>query len=375
MNGVTGRMGTNQHLVRSIVAIRNQGGVLARPGAADHAGPDPGRPQRGQGRGARAGARHRAPDDRSRRRARQQGRRDLLRQRVDRPAAGADPEGDRRGQAHLHRKAGRADARRGARSLSTRGGGGRETRRRAGQALAAGPAEAEDADRFGLLRPHPLGARRVRLLGLRGRLAARAAAVVELPQGGRRRHHRRHAVPLALRPRQPVRRGAERAVPRRHAHPAAVGRGRQAVRGHRRGRRLRDLRARRRRHRPDQQLVVHARAPRRPRHVPRRRHARLGRGRTDRLPHPAAHRDAAAGVESGRAASHRLPRRPGSSSRRTARTTTRSRSNGSCSCGTSSTAVPSSGICWKARRACSSPSSAGRAGGSGASSTSRRSSA
>ena len=27
MNGVTGRMGTNQHLVRSIVAIRNPGGV------------------------------------------------------------------------------------------------------------------------------------------------------------------------------------------------------------------------------------------------------------------------------------------------------------------------------------------------------------
>ena len=27
MNGVTGRMGTNQHLVRSIVAIRKEGGV------------------------------------------------------------------------------------------------------------------------------------------------------------------------------------------------------------------------------------------------------------------------------------------------------------------------------------------------------------
>ena len=27
MNGVTGRMGTNQHLLRSIVAIRAQGGV------------------------------------------------------------------------------------------------------------------------------------------------------------------------------------------------------------------------------------------------------------------------------------------------------------------------------------------------------------
>lgn len=28
MNGVTGRMGTNQHLVRSILAIREQGGVV-----------------------------------------------------------------------------------------------------------------------------------------------------------------------------------------------------------------------------------------------------------------------------------------------------------------------------------------------------------
>ena len=27
MNGVTGRMGTNQHLIRSICAIRDQGGV------------------------------------------------------------------------------------------------------------------------------------------------------------------------------------------------------------------------------------------------------------------------------------------------------------------------------------------------------------
>jgi len=32
MNGVTGRMGTNQHLVRSIVAIRNDGGVLLADG-------------------------------------------------------------------------------------------------------------------------------------------------------------------------------------------------------------------------------------------------------------------------------------------------------------------------------------------------------
>jgi len=32
MNGVTGRMGTNQHLIRSIIATRNQGGVPAGPG-------------------------------------------------------------------------------------------------------------------------------------------------------------------------------------------------------------------------------------------------------------------------------------------------------------------------------------------------------
>jgi len=39
MNGVTGRMGTNQHLIRSIVAIRNQGGVALPNG--DVIMPDP----------------------------------------------------------------------------------------------------------------------------------------------------------------------------------------------------------------------------------------------------------------------------------------------------------------------------------------------
>src|SRR5688572_18357504 len=32
MHGVTGRMGTNQHLIRSIVAMRSQGGVQLRDG-------------------------------------------------------------------------------------------------------------------------------------------------------------------------------------------------------------------------------------------------------------------------------------------------------------------------------------------------------
>ncbi len=39
MNGVTGRMGTNQHLVRSILAIREQGGVVAANG--DRIMPEP----------------------------------------------------------------------------------------------------------------------------------------------------------------------------------------------------------------------------------------------------------------------------------------------------------------------------------------------
>ncbi len=39
MNGVTGRMGTNQHLIRSIAAIRQQGGVPLPDG--DALFPDP----------------------------------------------------------------------------------------------------------------------------------------------------------------------------------------------------------------------------------------------------------------------------------------------------------------------------------------------
>jgi len=39
MHGVTGRMGLNQHLIRSIVAIRNQGGVTLSNG--DKVMPDP----------------------------------------------------------------------------------------------------------------------------------------------------------------------------------------------------------------------------------------------------------------------------------------------------------------------------------------------
>ena len=39
MNGVTGRMGLNQHLIRSIISIRDQGGVLL--GNGERIMPDP----------------------------------------------------------------------------------------------------------------------------------------------------------------------------------------------------------------------------------------------------------------------------------------------------------------------------------------------
>ena len=64
-------------------------------------------------------------------------------------------------------------------------------------------------------------ARRVRLLGLRGRPAARPAAELELPRGGRRRDRHRHVLPLELRPGEPVRQGRGGHRQGRHPHPAA----------------------------------------------------------------------------------------------------------------------------------------------------------
>ena len=81
MNGVTGRMGLNQHLIRSIVAIRDQGGVLLANG--DRVMPDPilvGRDAE-KVAGARQALQHRALDHRSRRGARGQERRGVLRRR------------------------------------------------------------------------------------------------------------------------------------------------------------------------------------------------------------------------------------------------------------------------------------------------------
>ena len=81
MNGVTGRMGLNQHLIRSIVAIRDQGGVLLANG--DRMMPDPILVGRDADKVERAGQalQRRALDHRSRQGAGRQERHHLLRRR------------------------------------------------------------------------------------------------------------------------------------------------------------------------------------------------------------------------------------------------------------------------------------------------------
>ena len=137
MNGVTGRMGLNQHLVRSIVAIRRARRCGARQRRPRHARPDPGRPQCRQGGGDRAAIRRRALDHRSVGRAGQRGRHRVLRFRHHADAHRPADAGDRGRQAHLLREAGRRQPRQGAGRGAARQQARHQARRRAGQAVPA----------------------------------------------------------------------------------------------------------------------------------------------------------------------------------------------------------------------------------------------
>ena len=222
MNGVTGRMGTNQHLMRSILAIREQGGVRRRR-RRHHPGPDPRRAQRGQAGGARRAAGGRPVHDRPRRGAGRPGQ-PVYFDAHDRPPRARRAPGHRRRQGRLLREADRDDTAEALALYQRVQAAGREERRRPGQALAAGPAQAEAprSTRASSAGSSPCAANSA--TGSSRATAARPAPLVELPQGGRRRHHRRHALPLALRHRQPLRRGGAVSCLGRDPHPGALGR-------------------------------------------------------------------------------------------------------------------------------------------------------
>ena len=182
MEGVTGRLGTNQHLIRSVLAIRNEGGLPLRNGDRAHARAGSCRPQPGQAVGACRSARRTGVVGRPGCDARRQDHRHLLRCRGDGRAAGPRAAGDRGRQAHLSGEADRGLGRRGDDDRARRAGRGRQGRRRAGQGLPAGLPEAAEGARLRLLRPHPLGAARGRLVGVRRRSLSDAALELELPQ-------------------------------------------------------------------------------------------------------------------------------------------------------------------------------------------------
>ena len=148
MNGVTGRMGTNQHLVRSIVAIRAEGGVALKNG--DRVMPDPILVGRNEEKLAALAKAH-----------------GIARYTTNLDAALADKndtvffdaattqmrpalarQGHRRRQAHLLREADRHQPRGGARHRAQGQGRRHQARRGAGQAVPARPAQAQDADRL-----------------------------------------------------------------------------------------------------------------------------------------------------------------------------------------------------------------------------------
>ena len=225
MNGVTGRMGLNQHLRRSIHAIIQQGGVRLSDSETHHAAPAAGGPQRRQAGGhlRASSAACRGPPTSMPALADPEYSIYFDAQTTDRRADGGAARPSPRASTSIAKSRSpttwkrRCDLYRLAEAAGVKHGVVQD------KLWLPGLLKLQTLQRAGLLRPHSLGARRIRLLGVRRRHRARAAPLLELPQGRRRRHHPRHALPLALRARQPLRRGEGRFLPGRHPHSRSAG--------------------------------------------------------------------------------------------------------------------------------------------------------
>ena len=253
MNGVTGRMGMNQHLIRSIVAIRAEGGVALVRRRPRHARSDPGRPQRREARGARQGARHRALDHRPRRGARRSRTTPSSSMRRRRRCARAcSPRRSPPASTSIARSRSPPTSTRRSKICRLAEAAGVKHGVVQDKLFLPGLRKLKHAARLRLLRPHAARSRRVRLLGVRGRLqpAQRPSWNYRAEDGGGMildmLCHWRYVLDNLF---GEVQVGL---LPRRHPHPRARRRGGQALQGHRRRRRLRHLPARRRRHRADQ---------------------------------------------------------------------------------------------------------------------------
>ena len=360
MNGVTGRMGYRQHLVRSLLAIREQGGVVARrrqPGLA-------------RSRSWSAAARTSSRD---------------IAERHGLDATGP-PTSTRRWPTPTSRST----------STPRSPGAGRRRCRKAieaGKHVYTEKPTAETLDealelarrpttagiKHGVVQdklflPGLLKLKRLidggffgRILSVRGEFGywvfegdwqAAQRPSLELPGRGRRRHRRSTCSRTGTTCWRTCSARSSRVYAQAVTHiPQRWDEQGKRLRGHRRRRRVRDLRARRRRDRPDQLLLGGPGQPRRAGRVPGGRHARQRGRRAARLPRPAPRHHAQAGLEP-RPARHRATSATSGRRCRTTRSsTTASRCSGSCSCATSSQDAPFPlGLRSPARAACSWPS-------------------
>ena len=184
INGATGRMGTTQHMA-NLLAIAAEGGLKLSNG--DRLIPELLLVGRDAGRLARAGGRARQPalDHEPRRGVGRSGRRSSW----IAAATGGRPERVRQAIAagkHIHIEKPTAPTVDEAMELARTGRPRRrEARRHPGQAVPARLRQAVVRQQVRLLRPHPVGEDRCRLVDLRRHRAGMPAAELELPEAPR----------------------------------------------------------------------------------------------------------------------------------------------------------------------------------------------